>query len=66
MLNRIMFENLGRAEYDKIAFRNPRRGEYYLSGAVVQAYIAPNDLSSPYQVVKPRMKTLVKYNSNGE
>ena len=34
-------------------FRPPRKGEYYLSGAVVVAYRAPNDLSTAFRIVKP-------------
>lgn len=32
--------------------RPPRRGEWYLSGAIVQAYRAPNDLSTPFHLAK--------------
>ncbi len=34
-------------------YRNPCKGEYYLSGAIVTAYLAPNDLGSPYWIAKP-------------
>jgi hypothetical protein len=34
------------------AFRCPRAGEYYLSGAIIQAWRAPNDLSSPYWIAE--------------
>lgn len=40
-------------EYAIEGMRPPRRGEYYLSGAVVAAHMAPNDLSSAYIVVRP-------------
>lgn len=33
-------------------FRNPKKGEWYLSGAIPEAYKAPNDLSSPYHILK--------------
>lgn len=33
-------------------FRPPKRGEWYLSGAIPAAYKAPNDLSSPYHILK--------------
>lgn len=33
-------------------FRAPKRGEYYLSGAVIQAYRAPNDLSTEYWIAE--------------
>lgn len=31
-------------------FRPPKKGEHYLSGAVVHAYRAPNDLSTSYWI----------------
>lgn len=34
-------------------FRCPRKGEFYLSGAIIGAYAAPNDLSSPYWIARP-------------
>lgn len=30
--------------------RPPRKGEWYLSGAIIEAYMAPNDLSSPHAI----------------
>lgn len=33
-------------------FRPPKKGEYFLSGAVVQAYRALNDLSISYWIAK--------------
>jgi hypothetical protein len=33
-------------------FRPPRAGEWYLSGAVVEAYRAPNDLSTDYHIAR--------------
>lgn len=35
-----------------IGFRPPRKGEYYLSGAIVEAYKAPNDLTSSFWIVE--------------
>ena len=32
-------------------FRPPRKGEWYLSGAVPEAYIATDDLSEAYHIV---------------
>ena len=32
--------------------RPPRKGEWYLSGATIHAYHAPNDLSTPYHIAK--------------
>lgn len=36
-----------------IAFRPPLEGEYYLSGAVVEAFKARNDMTSSYWIVEP-------------
>lgn len=33
-------------------YRPPRKGEYYLSGAIVAAYRAPNDLSTAYWIAR--------------
>ena len=33
-------------------FRNPRKGEWYLSGAIPHAYRTPNDLSSKFHIAK--------------
>lgn len=33
-------------------FRNPKRDEWYLSGAIPSAYKAPNDLSTPFHILK--------------
>ena len=53
MTGKVTFEGLGRATPVRQGFRNPRKGEFYLSGAVVQAWKAPNDLGTPYHVVTP-------------
>lgn len=34
-------------------FRPPKRGEYYLSGAIIAAYRAPNDLDTSYWIAVP-------------
>lgn len=34
-------------------YREPKKGEWYLSGAKVVAYRAPNDLSTKYFIAKP-------------
>lgn len=57
------FEKLGTAPdrvkggavcfYRKIAVRSPKQGEYYVSGAIPQAYLAPRDLTSSYLIVVP-------------
>lgn len=33
-------------------FRPPKKGECYLSGAIVEGYIAPNDLTMPYHIAE--------------
>lgn len=33
-------------------FRAPKRGEWYLSGAIVEAYRAPNDLTQEFHIAK--------------
>lgn len=33
-------------------YREPKKGEWYLSGAVSQAYKAPNDFSSKYWIAE--------------
>lgn len=42
--------------YDVVDFRPPKKGEYYLSGAIVEAYRAPNDLGDSFLVVKKTVK----------
>lgn len=32
--------------------REPRKGEWFLSGAIIEAYRAQNDLSSAYNIAK--------------
>jgi hypothetical protein len=33
-------------------FREPKKGEWYLSGAIVEAYKARNDLTTKYWIAK--------------
>ena len=33
--------------------RPPRKGEYFLSGAIVEAYQAYSDLNTPYHIARP-------------
>lgn len=49
--------------YRVMGFRPPRRGEFYLSGAVVWAFRAPADLRTPYQVVEPLEEYTPKHSS---
>lgn len=37
--------------FKAVDFRNPLKGEYYLSGAMPKAYKAPNDLSTSFIIV---------------
>jgi hypothetical protein len=40
-------------------FRPPRQGEYFLSGAIIQAYKAHKDMTTPYHIAKiVRTKTI--------
>ena len=39
--------------YRVIRFGYPQKGQYYLSGAIVQAWKAPNDLTVEYWIVEP-------------
>jgi hypothetical protein len=43
----------GHWSYSIQGMREPKRDEYYLSGAIVQAWRAPNDLTTKYLVVVP-------------
>jgi hypothetical protein len=45
----------------------PRKGDWYISGAIPMAYRAPNDLSSSYMVVAPtHFAKLVTKHERGE
>lgn len=44
------------------AIREPKAGEWYLSGAIITAYRAPNDLGTKYhiaKIVKVKVVTMV-------
>ena len=43
----------GECYYDIIEFRSPKKGEWYLSGAIVEGYKAFDDLTVIFWVVKP-------------
>lgn len=49
----IRFEGLGLCFYERLGFRTPKQGEFYLSGAIVEAWQAPTDLSIAYNIVRP-------------
>jgi len=42
--------------YDVLGFRQPKAGEYFLSGAIATVYRAPNDLGQDYLVVKKTLR----------
>lgn len=45
--------NPNHATYKVLGYREPKKGEYYVSGAKPMAYKAPNDLGLTYLVVEP-------------
>ena len=46
--------------YRVVGYQRPRKGQWYLSGAIATAYKAPNDLGMTFLVIEPlRKKTLV-------
>jgi len=47
-------------KYRMLGFREPKKGEWYLSGAKVTAWYAPNDLSTKFLVVEPTERYKVK------
>lgn len=49
----IMFEGVGFKWAKVLEYRKPRKGEYFLSGAVVAGCLAYNDLLSEYWVAEP-------------
>ena len=54
----VNFEGIGLCFFSHQGMRCPKAGEFYLSGAIVAAYRAPAELSSPYQVVKPTVRAV--------
>lgn len=64
----VFFEDIGSHFYDLGLFRAPRKGEFYLSGAVVAAYRASHDMTSAYRIAiptKPAKLGLVWQGHNG-
>lgn len=45
---KIVTGSAGKFKWDGKPKRCPKKGEWYLSGALVSAYQAPNDLSTEY------------------
>jgi len=42
-------------------YRAPKKGEFYLSGAIIEAYMAPNDYSAPYHIARIVRVVKVEY-----
>lgn len=40
------------AQWDGNPRRCPKKGEWYLSGSIVEAYRAPNDLATPFHIAR--------------
>ena len=47
----VKFPQTIKAEYTG-EFREPKNGEWFLSGAIAEAYHSPNDLSTKYHIAK--------------
>ena len=43
-------------EYEIVGYRNPKKGEWFLSGAQVEAWEAFNDQSTPMLIAKPTIQ----------
>lgn len=39
--------------YERVGTRAPRKGEFFVSGAIPAAYRAPNDLTAEALIVRP-------------
>lgn len=50
-------ELLGRLFVETGEHRPPKAGEWYLSGAIPEAWRAPNDLTTPYHILRPATPT---------
>lgn len=46
--------------YVVVARRPPKKGEWYLSGAIPAAYLATHDLGTDYPIVKPTFRAVLK------
>ena len=46
--------------YCAIDFRNPKKGEYFVSGAIPEIYQAPSDMSLSYLIVHLKSKAVPK------
>ena len=53
--------------YERIGFRAPRAGEFFLSGAIVSAYLAQNDMTQQFAIARPTHRArLVSRYERGE
>ena len=50
--------------YSVKGYREPKAGEYYLSGAIIQAYKTNRDLNTKYLVVEPTHKATKKWSKS--
>ena len=60
----VSFEGMrGLFFYERIAFRAPRAGEFFLSGAIVSAYLACHDMTQEFAIVRPayRARRVIRY-----
>jgi len=46
--------------YEVVEYRRPKKGEWYLSGAIPKGYQAPNDLSQEYLVINLKEEAVQK------
>jgi hypothetical protein len=54
---KVSFEGYaGKYPYRVLGYFMPRKGDFYLSGAIVQAWRAPNDLGTKFIVVQSNVE----------
>ena len=56
----VEFEGLGMCFFITTGFRQPKAGEFYLSGAIVQAYKTTHDLTRSYHIAVPTFRAVQK------
>jgi hypothetical protein len=44
------------SQYKVLGFRAPKKTEFYLSGAPTSVWVAPNDLTTEFLIVKPTIE----------
>lgn len=52
----IHFEGIGLCFFERVRYGTPKKGEFYLSGAIVEAWRAPAGLHADYFIVKPTFR----------